>query len=901
MKALCVDRYNPDQQQLRNTLFSWLLLAVNQWSFLTDDVKRFILRIIGHIVKHPDGFSFLIDKDILPTIYCLLKEKLEFLPSGIILGYVDIICNLINHNEGRQWVMSKELWKDIIKFSIVSESLYVKRRSQQMLSKYIVMQNCNVATFPIITGLLNFNKKEINMMNAHDMQNPIRFKSTSNYNNEDKKIILSIYNLLTELFSALLETNYNTNLINELCEQHHIQDLAWTEIHNGDNEDIILAASKLLCLCNISAATLSENGENKYYEENFAFFVAKHFKLLIVRHLFPKVILETCVQYTFLWHRYNSKFDREKNAGEFTRVENLIFLVQAMPMFKCMRDSHRERSEMAELFIDKLFALACPSTVRLCYFYRDQFYVSSTPIETITYHVINSFIRVSSFCEKEQAVMIFQGFMYLLKYFVHIETEDECQNSYGPDYFISSYPELLSSVLSGLTCFLKKFKVSWRDSLETVCLMSFIQLLITNVNVPFLICAEALKLAKLVLLYFIPPNLALLVDTLQGSSMRDLGYQLFKTLGSLHWEVRDSSLEVLQVIGCLAVDKFPAFQALLLEHDLPNVIVSIVEVDCESYVRASALSCLSELVKIQTIWDSYLQKDHVLNTVLSILYFETEGIVRSRAALLIKDICKCRTLPDHSLELIYDTLYYVALNDLHWEVKISALDFWDSVREQIFISIGMVDGSFPDFIFSKEKKKIIQVTPDEISSRLSKALTQLSLNGYLQILWETLHDDCDIQVQRKSAFILKNLMDIINSFKDLYDLTVLDNAELTFNGNEDAFIIDQVSNHEYITSENRISHDEVIDEIVAENDLGLLTGLVQLVEPIKNRPNVNRIAISPSEFLSKIRTVDLNNLLETSTNNYNNSCSLESLLEDILLHSKGYNDKRNDTNSIDCY
>lgn len=51
-----------------------------------------------------------------------------------------------------------------------------------------------------------------------------------------------------------------------------------------------------------------------------------------------------------------------------------------------------------------------------------------------------------------------------------------------------------------------------------------------------------------------PPNLALLVDTLQGSSMRDLGDQLFKTLGSVHWEVRDSSLEVLQIIGSLAVD-----------------------------------------------------------------------------------------------------------------------------------------------------------------------------------------------------------------------------------------------------------------------------------------------------------------------------------------------------------
>lgn len=47
---------------------------------------------------------------------------------------------------------------------------------------------------------------------------------------------------------------------------------------------------------------------------------------------------------------------------------------------------------------------------------------------------------------------------------------------------------------------------------------------------------------------FIPPNLALLVDTLKGSSMENLGSLIKKEMSDIHWEVRDSALELLQAV-----------------------------------------------------------------------------------------------------------------------------------------------------------------------------------------------------------------------------------------------------------------------------------------------------------------------------------------------------------------
>lgn len=89
---------------------------------------------------------------------------------------------------------------------------------------------------------------------------------------------------------------------------------------------IILAASKFFCVWNISAIILTQNDLCK--ESDFSFLILKHLNLLIIRHLFPKVILETCVDYSYLWHKFGMKFDRTDNKGEFTKVENLIFVVQ---------------------------------------------------------------------------------------------------------------------------------------------------------------------------------------------------------------------------------------------------------------------------------------------------------------------------------------------------------------------------------------------------------------------------------------------------------------------------------------------------------------------------------------------------------------------------------------------
>lgn len=67
-----------------------------------------------------------------------------------------------------------------------------------------------------------------------------------------------------------------------------------------------------------------------------------------------------------------------------------------------------------------------------------------------------------------------------------------------------------------------------------------------------------------------------------------------------------------------------------------------------------------------------------------------------------------------------------AVLDLHWEVKVNALQFWRHFIKSHLTDQGMLDGSFPNVTFSKEHRKIVQLNETEIKRRVNKALDDLS-------------------------------------------------------------------------------------------------------------------------------------------------------------------------------
>lgn len=74
-----------------------------------------------------------------------------------------------------------------------------------------------------------------------------------------------------------------------------------------------------------------------------------------------------------------------------------------------------------------------------------------------------------------------------------------------------------------------------------------------------------------------------------------------------------------------------------------------------------------------------------------------------------------------------------AVLDLHWEVKVNALDFWIEFIKSHLADQGVLDGQFPNVTFSKEHRKIVSLNEIEIKRRLNKALDELARQNCLGV------------------------------------------------------------------------------------------------------------------------------------------------------------------------
>lgn len=169
--------------------------------------------------------------------------------------------------------------------------------------------------------------------------------------------------------------------------------------------------------------------------------------------------------------------------------------------------------------------------------------------------------------------------------------------------------------------------------------------------------------------------------------------------------------------------EFPPFQRHILDSGICPIVFSLVQHDSEAYVRASALTCLTEMVNVPLFWSECLcQLDLLPYLMHEVLVEESEGVVRREGVALLTAIYEKKKLvpPRDSLDRVFSVMTYCAVNDLYWEVKTNALKFWMEVMCRQFQHQGVIDNTFPSVTFSKEHKKIVQLTQKEILLRLTK-------------------------------------------------------------------------------------------------------------------------------------------------------------------------------------
>ncbi|XP_024883196.1 uncharacterized protein LOC112461955 [Temnothorax curvispinosus] len=896
----------------------WIPKALAIWESgqkASQPVITFTLKLVGIISRHELRYHYWQCQDVYNRLYKVLQLHREDLPASIKMAYTTMLSNLIVHRSGRQWVIQFGVWKDVVKYAHWNQTMYVTRESQKFLWTLLLHEQKNTETCkeiiltvaaPLMSNILNVQMHQA-LEETYLEQNKLLCSTLDLLTSiMENTLFASLDNSIPELIERLVDLEMRVKALFEACIStrflQHVHKLLllslFLKLKQGIKENttmIDIDAWHKFCygLCYISMMLLSKKDIIELVKNN-KFSMTYWKKLLTLR---------------------------EFVLPEEHKFEHQAIALMIIPLCVCIKKNHLNH-DLFDMFVSKIFDVTCTTVQRLAYSMRDIIRKGDLPMEQICKVSIDILLEISDIMDRDVAVIAFQALCHVLKSYMpdmcgqarNCTSSDinSTSPSENPRKFlyksildgdpIVNYPILLASLLDGLAVMTEKFKLKWQECVETICVLSLAQEILNHPGILPTICVKALKLCKLAIHNFMPPNLALLVDS--DSHMNEIGPTLFKRLHDPNWEVRDSVLEVLNTIATISEYKYPAFQDFLLINEFPKVAVDIIKTDDESYVRASALTFVATMIRINKLWEQQLSQVNLSETAIDLLRNESEAIVRRETVTLIKELYVHQNWSKEVINSMLRAMCIAAVFDLHWEVKTNALSFWDHFVKSHLTDQGMLDNCFPNVTFSKEHRKIVALNETEIKRRLNKALDELARQSCLGVLLVTLKDDSDFEVCKVSAAIIGKLKTCLLKYKLDEPSSPVENHSVI----DTVYVKETPSILSSIYDEKMQNVSNIIEEIVDTNDANLLatiyknsmnmdTEMVKEEEKEEKKTLRYISSVTRQDFLHAIFNWDIDAYIEEKNRWLKTyTSSFESILDDILTMYK-----QNDVNSMDCY
>ncbi|CAO1423827.1 unnamed protein product [Diamesa serratosioi] len=903
-------------------------------------VASFTLKVLSMICDNEWQFAAIKDKGILEKIQHGIEKHKHLQNPSIKLCHIQLLKSISKHSIGLQWLKQTSSWKLCIKYYKNNHTVYIIREAGSflfdILTKFVYQMHDESLCIEIIETILD-------PLINNDWKPS---ETTLIVDDEDtQRMLTPTINICIHLLTLCIESSSRSRISYYIILKYRFERNLWLIGDlSSQNQDFIgvlcrahvTANFARLCTMDIPATdttakdiTFNEFTIHFYNQMNFA----------IVRRCFKHVTTVTEL-YHVLWWKLGSRAPNEVVLeNQDIQFGDQVIMLQMLPILYVIKSRVGANAEYLNEICTKMFKMSCEHTIRLLYTYRDalQMVDNKDNVSDLAAKSIQGILTLKNSLHRDRAILAFQILIYVLAGYIDDNDREESADKKTADTrLLLQTQNLLSALINGLHDLIKNYTISWKECVESTTIVGFMLVLLDNPNLSARLSVEALKLIQICIEHFLAPNLALLMDTLVGSGIESLGPTIYKRLHDNSWEVRDSTLELLNSIVDISKKKFPAFQKHILEHHICEIVEIIAKNDTESYVRASALKCLNSMISIKLFWEHALNSMDLKKFLVELLGTESEGVVRREAVACITTIYSDQQIPKLCLDSIFSVLAHCAVNDFYWEVKVNALVFWRKVMCRQFQHQGMIDGTFPAVTFSKEHKKIITLTEKEINLRLKKVLNELSLRGCLGVLLACLKDDGDLEVVRSTVAIVEKTMVYLNKYnymdehlkiqatakdaekESIGKLPVIDSnySEFIQAGTKNSSVRNNAdfsaTTNVSVSAENGElckTSDQVIEGIINSNDLGLLSdtykknlNLEDCTVPCElgkiDENLFKKFALTTSDdFLNYVTKTDLKKLIEEKSEWISHTEGFSTLLDDIILSFTS----TDDANDMDCY
>ncbi|XP_008197121.1 uncharacterized protein LOC100141760 isoform X13 [Tribolium castaneum] len=855
---------------------TWLKRAADTWSAKPPPaaIASFALHLASLLSKNEEKFRELNSANFYNKLFGIVNQP-KAVPF-VQLAYVELCVSFLEHRPGIDYLISSGLWEHIYRLSLSNES-QVSKESTKFLTK-------------ILDATLDSNETFCKNI-VKEIISPCELSTTSKVGLESSLRLIG--EILEQVLERALVEDKDFRIAHLFLDEFRQKKL-FSESHGFNNVNLVKIMF-VVELLDFRQDFLNDSSYDKVKE--FRSKIQKDFLSRLSDDNYYAV-MELLNFGVLFWKYFELNFPTDKaSTNSYCISDHFVGALTLPHMFLVMKHfmswSEQEiktaDDECRQLCLTEHVKMLQPDFIRTFFIWRNNLLASSDLVEIC----MKSFERVKNLellFSKDSALLIFKKMIYHIKDMVTAVAESPQKLQILANY------EFFAEAFRLVATLLDRFRITWKDNFEVVNVITISFDFLVLCKWPANEVVQVLNLINVAIRNYMSPNMLLLVDISSDSTLELLGPLLAKLLEAK--DVKIAALEVIHTMAHMSGCKFPSLQKVLMDSELPTLVVKMSTCDSESFVRATAIKCLQEMIQVEEIWNNALKSEDLPQKMRDVLLNETEGIVRVEAATFMCVAYENQQFPKDTLDRVYETMIYASTTDLHWEVKVRALDFWDKVIKNHLQNQGMIDGSFPNVTFSKEHRKIVTLTDSEIRKRLLKVLSQLSSIGCLGVLMSAIKDDCDMEVSKTAAKITQRLVELFKKYNVRSDGSTPTSPLPTENGMSTASVSSGISVDESMDSPSNHHelNEDIIDQIVNSKDVCLLRNVYAPSEysSVSNYDIQVRRVVTPNEFL-QFTQQDLNTIISEKKNWLNGIEDLGSLLDDML---KTYED---DVNNMDCY
>lgn len=371
---------------------------------------------------------------------------------------------MLKHDEGIEWLKTELAWKRAIAYCFEDQTIYVVRRAKDFITEFLFrIANDENLCLEVIVEIsrpiteIVFDEIGNVCVDSCDLQ---------------QKVTPSI-NIICTVLERYMQLNQKSSIAHHIFKTTKGQVNFWKLLDMTHDRSLfsritqgLIYGSFALLVDKLNANEIPDSSPISVIDFNdFGLTFLNLCKMTILRNQ-NEALLNGARLYYVLWKSMGDRVPEEIILGnQLTKFENQVILFQILPLINVMQHGDNCYPELLDDYIMKLFHISTEHTLRICYSFRNSVNNGNVDIYDMASKAIQGILSMIHILHRDRAVIVFQALCHIIKGVI-------MRNDQSNDIPLIARPTFMSAVLTGLYSIVKKYRITWKDSYESVGLLN---------------------------------------------------------------------------------------------------------------------------------------------------------------------------------------------------------------------------------------------------------------------------------------------------------------------------------------------------------------------------------------------------------------------------------------------